>query len=425
MRDGNIANGYHHSTSNIDLEHTYPERHLQPSDGARLGVADLSSIPMDPITEQHMPNACSATLVPAYTGPKHLLTVFASPTFPKPPPIWLLAKDDAAQAYAVIESMSPIEITHRHPHWAKVFFAVVYHRVGINTFQAPCTPNYVAIKRLNKAVVHEYLALGGPENPYKEVARMEELGDNIHVLKCVQFLEDKDYLYIVTPRGEQTLKDAIAWYDSDDLFDAEHAHFIFCKILQILGYLERHGINHHDLSPDNFLFLASDNLVVFDLAMSVRIPISPQTGNRTLITTQVICGTYPCMAPEIYAGQHFDGVATDLWSAAVILYYLLTNQLLYREPTLMDLSYRYFVHAKGLSSEPMNQRTIDILQRLGAHSNDERYRTLQQQLVQQAAGHLNLSDEAVHLLELMLEIDPHKRYTLAQTMESTFVQRHR
>lgn len=222
---------------------------------------------------------------------------------------------------------------------------------GPREFQACAEPKFVAIKRLNKEAVRHYHKQGGQENVYREVALMQELGDNKHVLKCIEFLEDEKYLYIVTPKACEvgTLKDCIQWGDPDDeSMEQARIQKIWCKILQILGYLEEHGINHRDISPDNFLFLTRNNLVVFDLAMSVKIPVNQETGQRCLITPQGRCGTKPFMAPEIYANREaYDGVATDLWGAAVILYCMLTNQLLYREPAVHDISYRYFVDAQG------------------------------------------------------------------------------
>lgn len=400
---------------------------------------------MEPPQEIHTPHNHSATLHRALTDPQLLstqLTVLPSLTVPHPPAIWLVRAHEPTQAYALDPGRQSIRIGHenRHPDWGNVYFGIVYPRIVGTTylFQAPilpmaeAQPQYVAIKRLSKTIVHRYLEYGGTENPYKEVARMEEFGDNVHVLQCIEFLEDDDYLYIVTPRACSlgTLKDAISWGDHDEIMEPERSHQIFCKILQILGYLERKGIHHRDLSPDNFLFLSPDNLVVYDLAMSQRIPVHPKTGRRALVKPQGVVGTFPCMAPEIAANQvPYDGVATDLWGCSVILYYLLTNQILYRQPNLGDISYHYFLDARGLSSEPMNERTLEMLQYLGnaaaagSNSNAGRMATLRQQLLQQATAHLNLTEEAVQLLERLLAPDPAQRCTLAQAMESDFVQR--
>ena len=216
------ANGHAHRPQAL-LQH--------PRESARLGYRDLPQEAMDPPPENHMPDNHSATLYRAYTGPKELLTVLPSATVPMPSPIWLVREQEPEQAY-VLMNKPTIEMTHRHPNWGCVFFGMIYPRVGETTFQAPLMhPEYVAIKRLDKQVVHRYLALGGPENPYKEVARMEELGDDEHVLRCTEFLEDDNYLYIVTRKAceEGTLKDVIAWGDPDHIMEPARSHQIFLQ----------------------------------------------------------------------------------------------------------------------------------------------------------------------------------------------------
>jgi len=400
------------------------------------GPATLPPEAAHPPRENHMPGNHVARLRQAYRGPKEQLTVAPSPDWQDPPttplPKIFLVRDfgeeeGPQQAYALLNSKTAIEMKHRHPKWGCVLFGVIYERVGSSrSFRCPAKPKYVAIKRLDKRVVHRYLALGGPENPYKEVARMEALGDNEHVLRCIEFLEDDNYLYIVTPKAcaEGTLKDTIAWGIPEEIMEPARIHHIFCKILQNLGYLERFGINHRDLSPDNFLFLDPDTLVVFDFAMSVRIPFNPQTGTRTLIAPQGRFGTLPFMAPEIYSNQEYDGVATDLWGASMILYCLLTNQFLYREPTVLDISYRYWIAARGLSSEPLNERARGLFERIAsqAHRGSSCHATWKKKLIHQARAHISLSEDAVSLFQNVLTVDPAQRWTLGETMVSSFVE---
>jgi len=412
-----------------------PQSPLQPTLGSRLGYRDLSPAEaMHPPKEYHMPDNHSATLYKAYTGPKELLTVVpSSDSGPRErgslPKIFLvrdLEDEGAKQAYALVPGVQPIDLSHsnRHREWGCIFFGLIYSRIGSYKFQACDNPTYVAIKRLDKQVVQDSLAQGGQENPYREVARMQELGDNVHILQCIEFLEDEKFLYIVTPKACElgTLEQVISWGDSDDIMEPARIHRIFSKILRILSYLERHGINHRDFSLDNFLFLTPDNLVVFDLAMSVRIPVNEESGQRCLIKPQGRCGTKPFMAPEIYANEEaYDGVATDLWGAAVILYCLLTNRMLYSEPHRRDPSYMYFVQARGLSSEPDNDVTRGLL---GAalREQDTRASRVVRTWLSQAEAHQSLSDEALSLLENLLATDPNERWTLAQAMASAFAQ---
>jgi serine/threonine protein kinase len=404
------------------------DRTLIPTLGARRTYLDLQQFhPPQPVIEED-PYHHRITIYPAATSTHH---VRIQTPVDGVPPAWLVRQgDDAPQAYALVhppELSKDLSNPSRPPDWGRLFFAVVYPALGNDIFAVPMDrPQYVAIKRLSKSAIEHARLQGGGENPYKEMARMEELGDNVHVLRHVEFLEDQEYLYIITPKACTlgTLKDIIKWHRSDLLMEPHQVHALFCKMLRILVYLEEHGINHHDLSPDNFLFLTPDNLVVFDLALSDRMPIDPLTGQRTLIQpTARPFGTRAWMDPWVFQHtQPYDGVAMDLWAAALILYNLLTNEYIYRTPDPNgDILYRYFIHYQGLWSR--NEHTIDLLHQYGARVEvDPDAHSVLRRLFELSTVNLNVSTPAMHLLKEMLLEDPAERFTLAQTIESNYVQ---
>lgn len=393
----------------------------------KISNGEISSAfePVDPPAEHHMPGNHSAPLHQAFRGPKEALEVFcanADSTHNKRMPEIFLVRDfddieQPTQAYTLDKHHFPIDLSNgdRHPGWGCVFFGVTCARVG--PFSFLMTSKQVAIKRLRKRIVHDYLAQGGQENPYKEAARMHELGDSEHVLELVEFLEDEEYLYIVTPMATgkyQTLSDAIAWGDPRNVMEPERVKQIFAKILKIIYYLHSNNVCHRDLSPSNFLFLTDENLVAFDLALSINIPIDKSTGQRCLISPQGRCGTLPFMAPEVFAHHPFDGGAIDLWGAATILYCLLTNQLLYKAPCDGDPGFNFFVCARNLSINPGNKKALAMLDGIDENTN--------RKLSFRALAHVYISDEALSLLNNLLAVDPAKRYTLSQAMESKYVQ---
>ena len=453
---------------------------LLPSEGARLLYEDLGDATPS-IHEEFRPvmhRACCppptavssrttrySVQIPGDTG-MHTLTVLPPP----PPhsssvptqilPITLLrhledGNDRHRNAYARIPGNKVIQLNHHDPNWGILYFAVVYPLVQVVeppppppsssqqqqdspptshhwTFQVPRedTAQYVAVKQLSRRAVDRYLRKGGQENPYKEILRMQELGDNQHVLTCVDALMDDDYLYIVTPKGcaEGTLKDVIPWFDTANALPMSQVKMIFTQLCEILLYLERHGICHRDLSPDNFLFLTPTNLVAFDLALSLKVPNDPVTGHRTKLAPEGNFGTYPYMAPEVYANFEYDSLTTDLWSVMVILYNLLTCQVLYELPHPVDLSFRFFLLARGLSSTPHNERTAEILMdsfRPQGHNNNvqeqQRQFRLTSNLMERALAHLALGEEAMELLEYAFQLNPADRLTLAQIIESDFM----
>lgn len=265
------------------------------------------------------------------------------------PAITLVRRDNPQWAYAELDSPGwprnlAGQFTGRPANWGEARLAVAYRNVGPNTFACPGTRGqivHVIIKRINVAAIQEYAAGGGHENPRKEVARMRLLGDDVHVLTCLDFLEDSKYIYIVTKKGQSLLD----WFNSvgRDIpqFQAEH---IFTKILRIIMYLRRHGICHHDISPGNFLFVEPDGeLVAFDLALSIRWQVNRTSGIRhQIIEPQVFYGTPQFTSPEVFLRLPYDGVQLDLWGGVVIFYYLLTGFTTFNVPNFWDPLFRAF-----------------------------------------------------------------------------------
>lgn len=342
------------------------------------------------------------------------------------PPIFLMRENNPQFAYGLLSKV-PIKLNHHAPNWGEIYFAVVFRCISPGVFQAPSEDEveFVAVKCLSKPVIQQYLQQGGRENPYKEIDRMQELGDNEHVLMCKEALECDKYLYIVTPKAceEGTLKDVITWMDADHAMDPDRVRSLFRQVLKILIYLEDKGICHHDVSPDNFLFLRPDKVVIFDLALSMRMPRNSK-GHRTLFTPQGNYGTHAWMDPSVFAqgivagAGIFDGVAYDLWAGVIILYNMLTNHILYGLPHPVDLKYRFFIMARALSNAPQNELAVQALTEI-MHGDDERN---QHEIVAMSMANLNISPQAMEVLENVLKVQPHERWTLAQVIESTYVQ---
>jgi serine/threonine protein kinase len=399
------------------------------SDGARLGHGDLSPVARDPLPEPFYPIPDQAYRFDDGVNrnqPRPRIIPFFDNDDAIQPEIFVVRDfrdhDEPHQAYARIPGKDPVDINHHWPTgWGEVFFCHVYQRsvqLEDRTFQQTLpVPQCVAVKRLRKTSVQEYLAVGGQENPYVEVLRMREIGDNKHVLKCIEFLQDSQWLYIVTPMAagtDATLAEVIWDDDLDEMLDWNRICAIFEKILRILIYLETNGICHRDLSPDNFLFLTDDNLVAFDLAMSIRIPFDDDRNvnrQRSLIRSRSPCGTLFIRAPEVHSGQVFDGIAIDLWAASVTLYSLLTKQSLYSVPHRADHAYNFFVAARNLSSNPLNQEAVDLFQ-----AADDR---TQRRLFFQATRHVSrfIPQDTLIYLEHLLAVAPRDRLSLAEAYE--------
>ena len=276
----------------------------------------------------------------------------------------------------------------------------------------------VAIKKQKLAAMKPLLDRGHHENPYNAIGCMQAIGDDEHVLNCIEALQDEKNLYTIMKYCDGGILSMIFDDDEHSFHSVPEptARTCITKVWKNLHYLQEHGIVHHDLSPDNIMSLQG-KLVFVDLAMSLKIPGDPNA--RRLLTSQGRYGKDAFLAPEVYISQvksvSFDGFGLDLWATACILYILLTGHFLFHRPYPSDVLFKYFVMAKGLSNEPLNRRTIEIM--IDVFQSDNHLLD-RQPLLTRAMANIQVSAAAIQLLEHMLEINPANRLTLAQCMQS-------
>ncbi|KAJ9462302.1 hypothetical protein DIPPA_09830, partial [Diplonema papillatum] len=88
-----------------------------------------------------------------------------------------------------------------------------------------------------------------------------------------------------------------------------------------LEYLHSRGIVHRDLKPSNIVLSNADEWGTAKITDFGFARVVGQDRNLTSTT-----GTHSFMAPEVMAGQVY-GIAVDMWSLGVLLFYLLTGNL--------------------------------------------------------------------------------------------------
>ncbi len=89
------------------------------------------------------------------------------------------------------------------------------------------------------------------------------------------------------------------------------------------------GIAHRDIKPENLLLDEQMNLKIVDFGLS-----NTFKTNEKLITA---CGS-PCYAaPELIKGLEYIGIKADLWSAGVVLFYLVCGHLPFEDHNTQSL----------------------------------------------------------------------------------------
>lgn len=154
-----------------------------------------------------------------------------------------------------------------------------------------------------------------------EVSILRRL-DHPHIIKLIDYSSDSELInkYGIpvdacfmaleyTPNG--SLMDLITRYGKL----AEHeARYYFQQIIEGLEYLHELGYSHRDIKPDNILIDSEGNAKISDFGFSV---------NKEIVSDYK--GTKEYMCPEILTGQEFDPKQSDLFSAAITLFILISK----------------------------------------------------------------------------------------------------
>ncbi|CAD8043778.1 unnamed protein product [Paramecium primaurelia] len=159
-----------------------------------------------------------------------------------------------------------------------------------------------------------------------ETADVERVQREIHILKLVRHPHIIQlYEIIETPKHIFLVMEMV---NGGELFDyivknTKLEEVEACKLFQELiagiEYLHKIRVVHRDLKPENLLLDKSKNLKIVDFGLSNTYK------NEELLKTA--CGS-PCYAaPEMIAGQKYQGLRVDLWSSGVILFACLCGYL--------------------------------------------------------------------------------------------------
>ena len=321
----------------------------------------------------------------------------------------VVRRDSPRQTYMRIDSFKPIPLRHGNgPDWGKLYLGYILPRVdtgstvGPAVYQEPSEDEAqrVAIKRLVKSVLAA--CQNEAEDPEKEIFRMNTVGDSIHVLGCVEALEDERYLYIISPFAEeQTLVQKI-------ISPENTARAIFKQLLEDLHYLHKeHSICHRDISPGNCL-VHNGRILLNDLAMSHLIPLN----SGGWVHPFGRWGKPPYWTPESFYGKTpVHAESSDLWAAVIVLFNLLTGCNLYELPHVEDRVFRFFIFCGGFSPErnPLAERAWQELQDL----DERRNLLLVVQILQRVQS---LSMEVRELFYMVLRVNPHERWNLEQVL---------
>ena len=125
----------------------------------------------------------------------------------------------------------------------------------------------------------------------------------------------------------------------------ESLHFI-TQIMKGLSHAHSRGIIHRDIKPQNIMVLRDGSVKVADFGIA-RLESAAQSTR-----TQEAIGSVHYISPEQAKGDRTDA-RSDIYSAGVVLYEMLTNRLPFEGETAVSVALQH------LSSVPLSPREIN------------------------------------------------------------------
>jgi CheY-like chemotaxis protein/tRNA A-37 threonylcarbamoyl transferase component Bud32 len=140
----------------------------------------------------------------------------------------------------------------------------------------------------------------------------------------------------------------------------------FRELMFALGDIHEKGILHRDLKPQNLMFRRDGSLAIVDFGIAKDIDAADRTGAGEVL------GTPRYMSPEQVQGRALD-LRTDIYSAGVLLYQMLTGKHMFDGETAMEVA----MHHLNTEPPPLPEHLSQyqrLLDKLVEKDRDARFR---------------------------------------------------
>ena len=182
----------------------------------------------------------------------------------------------------------------------------------------------LVVKILREEILADKKALARFLEEYSMVERIQSR----HVARIHGHGTSEDHAYMV-----------MEFFEGGDLnkrldgraLRADDALKLFRELMFALGDIHEKGILHRDLKPQNLMFRADGSVALVDFGIAKHIDAIDRTGHGEVV------GTPRYMSPEQVQGKALD-LRTDIYSAGVLLYQMLTGQHMFEGETAIEVA---------------------------------------------------------------------------------------
>jgi len=217
----------------------------------------------------------------------------------------------------------------------------------------------LVVKILRREILSNKTALARFIEEYAMVERVQSR----HVARIFGHGKSEEHAYLV-----------MEFFEGGDLhkrltgksIDPLEALRIFRELMFALGDIHEKGILHRDLKPQNLMFRQDGTLAILDFGIAKDIAAVDRTHQGEVL------GTPRYMSPEQVQGRALD-LRTDIYSAGVLLYQMLTGRHLFDGETAMEVALQH-VNTAPPGLPPHLERYQYLLDKLLEKDRDARFR---------------------------------------------------
>lgn len=192
--------------------------------------------------------------------------------------------------------------------------------------------------------------------------------------------------------------------------DESLAGKIFEQILEAINFCHNvKFIAHRDLKPENILITALPNVKLADFGMSVSVSCDTNDSENNRILCTSYGGSVFYSAPEILCKIPFDPIMADIWSLGVILYVMISGTL------------PWYIDNKNRNGSFNTSVFHDSSIMMSSVQNKQVMKQIMAGSIQPLPETISL--DCKKLILSMLQINPKRRPSIEQIMESEWVQR--
>jgi serine/threonine protein kinase len=204
---------------------------------------------------------------------------------------------------------------------------------------------------------------------FKREAEAAALVNHTNVVRSLDYGEDKGYHYLAMEYVEgETLQHLIK--RSEKLPEMEAVE-IMTQLVEALNEIHRAGLVHRDIKPSNLVMTKEGVIKLTDLGV-----VKFVDAKATLTAMDDLLGSPDYISPELVKGLKDVDIRSDIYSAGVTFYHMLTGSTPYHGENIMELLYK---HIEAPTPDPRQKvptlsfAVASIVKKMMAKNVSQRY----------------------------------------------------